>query len=244
MKPIHLWLQAACISAQFLRSQSWSIWTSTFPNGQVSVADGFDCQRTVTLSGTKSIRSGCPDIWWHRQSTTIDGEAVSTTGTPQALSTCSSMTWSYRTNMTRNFTMPHGSSHSEFARPSFSGYRESLSSDSTETITSTISRTLTATLLSVAASSSSTISSNEVVVGPAVIETLTTRIVPAETVTETYTHSAIVMTTVTTSILCTCGESGIFATGKTFCRFRLIAHLFNRNFVSNPKFTHGKLENV
>ena len=154
------------------------------------------------------------------------------------------MTWSYRINMIRNSTMPHESSHSGFARSSLSGYRESLFNDFTETITSIIFRTLIATLLSVAASFSSMISSNEVVVGSAVIETLITRIVFAETVTKTYTHSAIVITIVTMSILCTCGESEIFATDKTFCRFRLIAHLFNKNFVFNFKFTHGKLENV
>ena len=226
IKPIHLWLQAVCVNAQFLTSQSWSIWTSTFPNGQVSVADGWDCQRIVTLSGTKSTRSNCPDVWWHRQSTTTDGEAVSATRTSEALSTCSTLTWSYGTNMPRNATMPRGSSHSVYigssysgyTRSSYGGYKESISSDSTETITSTIFRTLTATLLSAATISPSMTSSNEVVVGPAVVETLTTRTVPAETVTETHIHSATFMTTVTTSILCTCGESGLSATGKALCR--------------------------
>ena len=237
-----LWLQAACVNAQFLTSQSWSTWTSTLPNGQVSVADAWDCQRVVTLSGTISTQSGCPNIWWHRLSTTSNDEPISATKSSTALFTCSTLTWAYGTNMPRNFTMPQGSSYSglkgssysDYKSSSYGGYKMSLSSDSTETITSTISRILTANLLNAVTKSTSMTTSNEVVVGPAVIETLTTRIVPAETVTETHTHSAIVMTTLTTSILCICGESGLLATGKTFCRFRFQSSLCKQKPCSQP----------
>ena len=227
IKLIYLWLQAACINAQFLTSQSWSTWTSTFPNEQMSVADAWNCQRIVTLSDTLSTRSGCPDVWWHRQNTTTIDEAVTTARTSAVLSTCSTLTWTYGTKISRNDTMPRKPSQSEYTTSSYNRLTASFS-DFTKTITSTISRTVTATLLSASTISQSLTSSNEVLVKPTVIETLITRTIPTKTVTKTHTHSATFIIIVTINLLCTCDENELFVTSNAFPRLKFQSSYFSQ----------------
>lgn len=206
----NVWLQASCASAQvFLRSQSWSSWKSSFPDGEVSMAYGFDCNRVESWAGTTRTNSGCADVYWGPTvvsprgidslktsvAMTTQNSILVTTRKSTPMTTCSP-TWVYGTNMPHNSTNSSGSSYSGSIR----------------TITNTKPRLVTVTLSSEVETKPEA-ASKEIIVGPAVVATLTTGTLSAETITETHTYSATFMTTVTTSLLCTCGESGLSATG-------------------------------
>ena len=72
--------------------------------------------------------------------------------------------------------------------------RKTTITASTRTVSHRVTRTVKPVTLS---------TGDKAVVEPAVVATLTTQTLPPQTVTETHTHSAIYLTTVTTSLLCT-----------------------------------------
>ena len=72
---------------------------------------------------------------------------------------------------------------------------------STRTVSHRVTKTVKAVTIS---------TGNKAVVEPAVIATLTTQTLPPQTITETYTHSAVYLTTVTTSLLCMCNGSELY----------------------------------
>ena len=112
-------------------------------------------------------------------------------------------------------------SYSDYRSSSYDEYKVSLFNDITKTITSTISRTLTATFLNAVTELASIITSNEIIVRSTMIKTLITKVVSTKTIIETHTHFAIIMITVTTSILCTCDENELLTIDKMFRRLRL-----------------------
>ena len=185
--------------------QPWHTFTSTLPNSQVSIGFGWDCQtQTLTISGSPSTSVACADTWWANAVSSTSSTSLSETFTP-ATSTCSSspgITWVYGSAISRNATIPFGSSSRSRMR--------TVTVVSPHTVTETLSPVATAkssaeTLPEITLTES-TDGSSKVVIGPGVMATLTTWTLPAETITETHTHSATFMTTVTTSLLCTCDE--------------------------------------
>ena len=196
-------LQLFCVSAHLIE-QLLETFTSTFPDSQISIGHGYDCMsETIIISGSPSISTACAGIWWNPTIPLDSGVSISETFASTTPS-CSSprLTWDYGSAIIRNTTIPFGSSSGTAMR--------TVTVVSPNTITETlspaaISQSATEALAEVTLTKT-TDGGSKLVIGPAIMETLTTRTSSAVTITETHTHSATFMTTITTSLLCTCDK--------------------------------------
>lgn len=185
---LYVLLQLSCVSAHSIELLS-ATFTSTFPNSQVSVGHGYDCvSRTIIVSEFPSISFGCADIWWN-STISVDSNVDISETIASTTSSCFSslrLTWAYDSAITHTFTVPF----------------ESSSGTAMRTVTVVSPHTITETLSTVAAPQSaieppsevtlteSTDGSSKIVIGPAIMETLTIRTLSAVMITETHTHSA------------------------------------------------------